>query len=334
MTKPSADIAGTIRITLTPAGGRVGSVAIASTRPVAAARMFEGLAAGEMTARIGRVFSLCGAAQTVAALGAVEQALGIAPVPGVAAARDAVRLAEMITQTAMRLALHWPRVLGLDLRPDLVRTALEAERSLEARVLGADWRAPGAALAVPAAMDEPLAALTALADDPLPGVLAKALAARGIEGFGPLASGQGPEAGALSRNWDAPAVAEARARHGAGLATRLAASRHDLARLTVALSDALARVTQSPPRPATRQTGQGEATVETARGPLTHRVEIADGIVTACETEAPTEANFAAHGPVASGLIGAPLDAVAAELHVLAIDPCVACSIELAGGRD
>ncbi|GGD43477.1 hypothetical protein [Sinisalibacter lacisalsi] len=332
MTRPSPDIAGTIRVTLTPENGRVGGVVIASTRPVAAARMFEGLQAAEMTRRIGRVFSLCGAAQTVAALDAVEQALGIAPAPGVAAAREAARLAEMLTQTVMRLALHWPRALGLDLRPDLVRAALEAERGLEARVLGEGWRQPGAALGAPGALDDRLAPLMALADDPLPGALAEALAARGIEGFGALAPGQGPEAGALSRNWDSPAVAALRARHGAGLAVRLAASRHDLEALPDALAAALARVAETPPRPATRDTGRGAATVETARGPLTHRVEIADGIVTACETEAPTEANFTARGPVATGLTGAPLDPVAAELHVLAIDPCVACSVEFAAG--
>jgi uptake hydrogenase large subunit len=331
MTTPSADIAGTIRVTLTPAGGCVGAVAIASTRPVAAARIFLGLEAGEMTRRIGRVFSLCGAAQTVAALGAVEQAMGIAPAPGVAAAREAARLAEMITQTAMRLALHWPRALGLDLRPDLVRAALEAERGLEARVLGEGWRQPGAALGAPGAIDASLAPLMALADDPLPEALAGAIAARGIEGFGALAPGQGPEAGALWRNWDAPAVAEARARHGAGLAARLAAARHDLTILPGQLAAALARVAETPPRPALRATGAGEATVETARGPLTHRVEIVDGIVTACATEAPTEANFTPQGPVATGLIGAPLDPVAAELHVLAIDPCVACTVDFAG---
>jgi uptake hydrogenase large subunit len=332
MTQPSEDIAGAIRITLTPAGGRVGSVAIASTRPAAAARIFEGLAAGEMTARIGRVFSLCGAAQTVAALEAVEQALGIAPAPGVAAAREAARMSEMITQTVMRLALHWPSALGLDLRPDLVRAALAVERALEARILGADWRQPGAALAAPGELGGSLVALMALATDPLPAALAEVLAARGIEGFGALVPGQEPEAGALSRNWEAPVVAEARARHGPGLAARLAAARHDLATLPGALAAALTRAAETPARPATRASGHGTATVETARGPLTHRVEIAEGIVTACATEAPTEANFTAHGPVASGLVGAPLDPVAAELHVLAIDPCVACSIDMADG--
>jgi uptake hydrogenase large subunit len=37
--------------------------------------------------------------------------------------------------------------------------------------------------------------------------------------------------------------------------------------------------------------------------------------------------NFAPTGPVATGLIGARADLLAAELHVLAIDPCVACSV-------
>lgn len=328
-----ADIAGDIRVTLTPAGAVVGQVEIASTRPAAPARMFEGHAADEMTATIGRVFSLCGTAQTVAALRAVEQALGIAPAPGVEAARDAARLAEMITQTTMRLALHWPRVLGLNLRPELVRAAMEVERAVEAQILGPDWRSPGAGVtAAPEDVDTLLAPLHALTRDSLPGQLGAALAARSIESFGALPEGQPPEAGALARNWKASPVAATRARHGAGLAARLAAAVADLHGLPGDLRAGLDDVTPVAPRRPSRDTGQGEATVETARGPLTHRVEIAQGHVTRCATEAPTEANFTPEGPVATGLFGAPLDRVAAELHVLAIDPCVACQVDLAEG--
>ena len=79
-----------------------------------------------------------------------------------------------------------------------------------------------------------------------------------------------------------------------------------------------------------RPSGEGAATVETARGPLTHEVEIRDLRVTRCRTTAPTERNFAPGGPVAAGLQGAPLDLLAAELHILAIDPCVAASVDLA----
>ena len=47
-------------------------------------------------------------------------------------------------------------------------------------------------------------------------------------------------------------------------------------------------------------------------------------------TEAPTEANFAPGGAAEAGLKGAAADARAAELHVLAIDPCVAAVVEIA----
>jgi len=332
MTNNTADIAGDIRISLTPDGSRVGCVSIVSTRPVSVARMFVGQAPDQMTATIGRVFSLCGTAQTVAALRAVEQALGVAPTAAVEAARDAARLAEMITQTVMRLALHWPRVLGEDLRPDLVRAAMTAERGLEAAVLGDGWRVAGAGLPAPGAdLAALIAPLAGLGRDPLLVQLADALIVRGLEGYGALPDGQAPEAGALTRNWDAPAVAEIRSHHGAGLAARLAAAGEDLRRLPEALEAALDGVGPADARPASRTRGRGTATVETARGPLTHRVEIAEGRIALCETDAPTEANFTPAGAVAAGLSGAPLDLVAAELHVLAVDPCVACAVELAG---
>ncbi len=331
MNQTPADIAGEIRVELFPDGPRVGRVTIASTRPEAAARIFEGHGAEEMTATIGRVFSLCGTAQTVAALRAVEMALGLAPAPGVEAARDAARLAEMITQTVMRLALHWPRVLGLDLRPDLMRTAMAVERAIETEVLGPDWRAPGAGCDGGAVDAEALVApLARVSGDPLLVEIADRLILRGVEDFGAVPEGHQPEAGALSRNWDSAAVAEVRAHHGAGLAARLAAAGEDLRRLPAELAATLGRVENVPPRAPLRDSGEGWATVETARGPLTHRVTIRAGRVTRCETEAPTEANFTSTGPVAMGLAGAPLDPVAAELHVLAIDPCVACRVELA----
>lgn len=317
---------------LRPENGRVGAVDIASTRPLGTARIFVGRPVAEMTETIGRVFSLCGKAQSVAALRASEAALGIAPDPGVEAARDLVRMAEMLTQTAMRLALHWPRELDLPIRPELVRACLSAEQQLERLVPGEGWKIPGAGVGRPSdAAGELLGALdTEIVGASITEELEAALAARGLEGFGALPEGVPPEAGALARNWDAPQVAEIRARHGAGLAARLAASREDFLGLTLAMIAELANVTPAERRPSLRASGSGAATVETARGPLTHCVTIADGIVAACETAAPTEANFTAGGPVAAGLTGGPVDPVAAELHVLAIDPCVGCTVEVA----
>jgi coenzyme F420-reducing hydrogenase alpha subunit len=303
MAQIPADLGGMIRVVLRPENGRIGAVEIASSRPVRAARIFVGKPVAEMTGGIGRVFSLCGKAQTVAALRAAEAALGLSAAPGVEAARDVLRLAEMMTQTAMRLALHWPRVLGLAIRPDLVRAALAAETALADAVAGPGWTMPGAGVAV-AQMPDVATLYSAYVNDPLLAELQDALAARGLEDFGSAGGG--------------------------GLSARLAVSGKALTTLPQEIAAALAKVDQTDARPLPRQSGQGEATVETARGPLTHRVRIEDGIVADCQTEAPTEANFAPDGPVVAGLAGAAFDPVAAELHVLAIDPCVACSVEVA----
>lgn len=329
----AGDIGGNIRVRLSPQGGVIGAVDIVSTRPVAAARVFEGKPVDEVTGGIGRVFSLCAVAQTVAALRAGEQALRLAPAPGVEAARDLARLAEMLTQTTMRLALHWPRVLGLDIRPDLVRACLVAQRTIEAQALGPGWRRPGAGVQQPGAgLAEALTALEhALAEgDPGP-ALAAELARRGLEGYGALPPGQAPEQGALARRWEAPRVSELRAAHGAGLAARLAASREEYSALPHQMRGAMAAIRPARARGPLRLSGAGVAKVETVRGPLRHVMKVENGIVTGCRTEAPTEENFSPQGPVAAGLLGAAADVTAAELHVLAIDPCVACSIEMSG---
>lgn len=331
MTPISGDICGEIRLRARAQGGVIVSVEIASTRPAQAARIFEGRPVAEACDSIGRVFSLCGTAQTIAALTAAEEALGIAPVPGVRAARDLARLAEMLTQTTMRLALHWPRALGLALRPELVRACLAAEAAIAKGALGPDWRLPGAGAAAPVqALAATLSALDALLQEADPGAaLATALARLGLDAYGTLPEGTVPEAGALRRYWDHTAVAAARAVHGTGLAARLAAARAEFERLPSQMIRALEAISPESARAPSRQTGQGEAIVETARGPLVHRLTVEEGIVTACVTAAPTEANFAADGAAAAGLIGQAANRQAAELHVLAIDPCVAASVEI-----
>ncbi|RME17768.1 MAG: hypothetical protein D6801_02755, partial [Alphaproteobacteria bacterium] len=109
----ACDIGGSLTLRLFARGGTVARAEIVSTRPVNAARVFVGEEISAVCARIGQIFSLCGVAQTVAALRAGEAALAITPAAGVEAGRDLARLAEMFTQTAMRLGLHWPRLLGL-----------------------------------------------------------------------------------------------------------------------------------------------------------------------------------------------------------------------------
>lgn len=326
------DICGDIRLRARAEAGVISAVDITSTRPTDVARLFIGKPVEEMCASVGRVFSLCGTAQTIAALLACEAALGIGSAPGVQAARGLARLAEMLTQTTMRLALHWPRALGLELSPDLVRACLDIEAAIGTEVLGAGWKVPGAGVGRPdAELGERLNALDTLlqAADPGEG-LARAIAEDGLEGYGALPEGVAPEAGALARTWAHETVTFAREAHGAGLAARLAASRAELSLLPLLMIEAFDRVAEELARRAVRDTGDGEAVVETARGPLTHRLSVEDGIVTAFATEAPTEANFAPGGPAAAGLVGARADSRAAELHVLAIDPCVAAVVDIA----
>lgn len=340
----SGDICGAIHLVARAEDGVITGVNVASSRPVQVARVFESAPVEQLCATIGRIFSLCGVAQTVAALTAAEAALGIAPAPGVQAARDLARLGEMLTQTVMRLSLFWPRAfgagqLGGEMRPDLVRACLGVEEKIAAQALGAGWRVPGAGVqstggqgAAPA-LEAALAELDTLLQGEDPGApLAAALHARGLEGYGALPAGHEPEQGALARQWHHESVVQARAAHGAGLAARLEAARAEVALLPLMMLDVVARVTPEPERAATRSSGAGQAVVETARGGLTHRLALEDGIVTACTIEAPTEANFAADGPAVRGLIGARADPLGAELHVLAIDPCVAASVDISSG--
>lgn len=331
MTPTTGDISGEIRLRARAKQGTIFAVEVTSTRPAQAVRIFEGKPVAELCDGVGRVFSLCGTAQTVAALAAAEAALGIAPAPGVRAARDLARLAEMLTQTTMRLALHWPRALGLELRPELVRACLAAEKAIAESALGSGWRVPGAGTGAPSSsLAGALAALDAQLQQADHGAdLVHALADLGLCGYGALPEGIAPEAGALSRCWNLAPVAAARAAHGAGLAARLAAARAELARLPSRMIETLDGIAPETARAPSRQSGQGEAVVETARGPLAHRLSVDGGIVTGCATEAPTEANFAPGGPAVAGLVGQPASLLAAELHVLAIDPCVAVAVEI-----
>jgi uptake hydrogenase large subunit len=79
----------------------------------------------------------------------------------------------------------------------------------------------------------------------------------------------------------------------------------------------------------------GLAAVHTARGLLLHRVRIADGRVADYRIVAPTEWNFHPDGALARGLSGMPAENAVmlkrqARLAVQALDPCVACRVEIA----
>ncbi len=152
----------------------------------------------------------------------------------------------------------------------------------------------------------------------------------------PVWDGSPVETGALARRQAHPLIAALRARDGNVVTTRMAARLAELALLLERLDCA------APPRdeaPTVRgdelAEGEGLAAVETARGLLLHRVRLADGRVADYDIVAPTEWNFHPEGALSRGLDGIAADDEPALLRrvrivVQALDPCVACHVEVA----
>lgn len=339
----SRDLSGEIRVRLGVDDGYVNAVELVSTRPEHAASVLIGRAPQHGAAMVGMLFALCSRAQTIASLQALEVALCQSADGANNAVRTIMRLAEMLTQTAMRICLDWPRLLDVAENPAVVRTCLNAEAQLEQALTGgADWKRLGGgavdpdSVRVKAIIAELSAAIgTVFAHDGLAGQLRAGLAAKGLQGFGAVHDGDGVEDGALVRRWDEPDVQAARLAYGAGMLARLEARFADMIVLPQALGD-VARVLSAgqASHPSDREMGSGEASVETARGTLKHRVSVNDGVIATYDILAPTDANFAPNGPVTSGLMGVRCEDEgslmrAAELHVLAIDPCVKCRVEM-----
>ena len=152
--------------------------------------------------------------------------------------------------------------------------------------------------------------------------------------------GESPcETSPLTRQHAHPMVQALRSLYGNGLLSRLAARLTELASIPAQLqnrSQALADDdTLEPAAPSSRGSEVGLGTVEAARGRLTHRATLADGVVSRYQILAPTEWNFHPEGVVARGLIGFPcgdetMFSRQAELFIKAVDPCVGYSLEFA----
>jgi hypothetical protein len=88
-------------------------VALNSTRPVGLSAALAGRELAAAMNLLPRLFSLCGIAQTVAGLTAVETALGFTPPPPQVAARHFLVAAEALERTAWQLLLEGPRCIGI-----------------------------------------------------------------------------------------------------------------------------------------------------------------------------------------------------------------------------
>lgn len=144
------------------------------------------------------------------------------------------------------------------------------------------------------------------------------------------------ETGALARTRAHPIVAAFLADYGNAVPTRMVARLAELAELLRRLSVGPASggmphwLAEFPLAP-----GEGLAAVQTARGLLLHRATIADDRIAGYQIVAPTEWNFHPEGALVRGLEGVEAtDAAAlaqcARLVVQALDPCVACRVEIA----
>jgi hypothetical protein len=148
----------------------------------------------------------------------------------------------------------------------------------------------------------------------------------------PTWAGVPVETGALARRRSHPLVSAVARADGHSVATRMVARLVELALLIEGQDDAAD--TSAWVEGLTLGEGDGLAAVQTARGLLLHRARLAGGRVADYQIVAPTEWNFHPDGALARGLLGieARDDAGfvrSAQLVVQALDPCVACRVEV-----
>ncbi|CCQ72579.1 nickel-dependent hydrogenase large subunit [Magnetospira sp. QH-2] len=139
---------GRLDIALTLSGERVDAVTIDVARPRLAGRLLVGRPAEAAPKMMGLVFSICGTAQTCAALRAVEAAQGLTPDPDTESLREIMIRAEALDQDLLRLCLDWPtETIGAASVTTLrdLRTTLADGTAL---VSGPDWRRPGERAAI------------------------------------------------------------------------------------------------------------------------------------------------------------------------------------------
>lgn len=98
-------IEGRLDISFQVEGGKVLGVGIASSRPLRITSLFAGKSPEEVLALIPSLYSICGTAQTCAAVEAFEHALGLHVSPSTRAARDVAVWAETAREHLLRLVM-------------------------------------------------------------------------------------------------------------------------------------------------------------------------------------------------------------------------------------
>jgi len=142
-----ADFAGRLNIRLSRASGGFG-VAIESSRPVTACRVFVGRTVSETLGRLPALFSICATAQASACVGACEAALGLVPCPAATDLRRLLVDAETLKEHLWRILLDWPRFLGEVPQAPGMAAVMHAYSALRKALGAAEVLTPGAELAL------------------------------------------------------------------------------------------------------------------------------------------------------------------------------------------
>jgi hypothetical protein len=308
------------------------------------------------------LFSICARAQGAAASAALAAAQGLATDARQVARRSGDVRREAVVELLTRLLIDWPRALGvpsdvpavarirqaplvsqLDVCGEISRErvfGVDASRWLDAMTTEAlgRWTAEGTPL--------PARLLQQLQDEvpdlghsdiekmPSAGVegVNRILPAPGADtGFSrtPHWLGKPVETGPLARQARHPLIAAFVAQHGNTVGARFLAQLVELATWLAPSGSPTDFVQQY-----TVAQGVGLGLAETARGLLLHQAQVNDGGVDHYRIIAPTEWNFHPDGALSRGLVGRPVKDAddarrRAALLVQALDPCVACAIEV-----
>ncbi|MCL4186804.1 MAG: hypothetical protein KJZ85_04295 [Rhodobacteraceae bacterium] len=339
-------------------GAHGGRVAFRNARVTDIAPALVGRPADRAPRLARMLMPVCGWAQGLAGLAAVEAARGIQPDPATAAARAMLALAETGVGLVWHACLDWPPLVGAARESGCLRYARTALDTLVARLWSLADPLDPSARAQPILAGEP--AMSALIEaiqravlprapaDPRrladwarrdPSPLARLVRHPGPALPAPAVPPPGPLATVAAALAEDPGFGRAPAAPGGGPAdpgmlARLppdlasgamgfgAAGARFLARAHLALDviEALERLAPPPIEAICPAPGVGAARVEGMRGPLVHRLEVdGAGRIAAFASVAPTEWMLHPAGPFAAALAALPVDEfTAAAAHVVA----------------
>ena len=354
---------GKLHFTLRWQGNRVAAT-VESTRLVEACRIFERQSVADTLKRLPLLFNICGQAQSVAAIRAVESIIENYASDAVEQQRDLLLAFESLREHLWRILIDWPvlsgekplynvlsaihqqlQVLQAQINPGNLLTQQPGRKAaaVELTSLMPVWQNLAGEIEgllkddpgnIPAQFLGPLRqqpwssrghCLERLPDLPA-GELAGAF--ESIEDFAarPQWSGKPFETGPYARQLNHPRLIQARELYGHGVYTRLTARVVEVGQLLDFISECLQTNTF-----ADSQRGQqGIAQVEAVRGRLIHAVELESDRIRRYRILAPTEWNFHPQG-IAIQMLSSLDDPEQMETQaawiIQAIDPCVGYDI-------